>query len=138
MATSLDEARAVAGRLSYPVMVRPSFVLGGRAMAVVFDDAGLEKYMREAVAVSEDQPVLLDRFLDGAQELDIDLVCDGTDTAVAGLLAHIEEAGIHSGDSFAVIPAQGVDPKVLATVEAQSRKLALEIGVRASSTFNGR
>jgi carbamoyl-phosphate synthase large subunit len=74
--------------------------------------------------------VLLDRFLDGAQELDIDLVCDGTDTAVAGLLAHIEEAGIHSGDSFAVIPAQGVDPAVLATVEAQSRQLALEIGVR--------
>ncbi len=130
MATSLDEARVVAKRLSYPVMVRPSFVLGGRAMAVVFDDAGLEKYMREAVAVSEDQPVLLDRFLDGAQELDIDLVCDGTDTAVAGLLAHIEEAGIHSGDSFAVIPAQGVDPKILATVEAQSRRLALEIGVK--------
>ncbi|HXC18245.1 MAG TPA: carbamoyl-phosphate synthase large subunit [Holophagaceae bacterium] len=130
MATSLEEARVVAARISYPVMVRPSFVLGGRAMAVVFDDAGLEKYMREAVAVSEDQPVLLDRFLDGAQELDIDLVCDGTDTAVAGLLAHIEEAGIHSGDSFAVIPAQGVDPAVLATVEAQSRRLALEIGVR--------
>ena len=130
MATSLDEARGVAARIGYPVMVRPSFVLGGRAMAVVFDDAGLEKYMREAVAVSEDQPVLLDRFLDGAQELDIDLVCDGTDTIVAGLLAHIEEAGIHSGDSFAVIPAQGVDPVVLATVEAQSRRLALEIGVR--------
>ncbi len=130
MATSLDEARVVAARISYPVMVRPSFVLGGRAMAVVFDDAGLEKYMREAVAVSEDQPVLLDRFLDGAQELDIDLVCDGIGTAVAGLLAHIEEAGIHSGDSFAVIPAQGVDPKILATVETQSRKLALEIGVR--------
>jgi carbamoyl-phosphate synthase large subunit len=130
MATSLEEARTVAHRLSYPVMVRPSFVLGGRAMAVVFDDAGLETYMREAVAVSEDQPVLLDRFLDGAQELDLDLVCDGTDTAVAGLLAHIEEAGIHSGDSFAVIPAQGVDPAVLATVEAQSRRLALELGVR--------
>ncbi|HJW09803.1 MAG TPA: carbamoyl-phosphate synthase large subunit, partial [Holophagaceae bacterium] len=130
MATSFEQAREVARRLNYPVMVRPSFVLGGRAMAVVFDDAGLEKYMREAVAVSEDQPVLLDRFLDGAQELDIDLVCDGTDTAVAGLLAHIEEAGIHSGDSYAVIPAMGVPEAIQETVKAHSRRLALELGVR--------
>jgi carbamoyl-phosphate synthase large subunit len=130
MATRLDQAREVARRLNYPVMVRPSFVLGGRAMAVVFDDAGLEKYMREAVAVSEDQPVLLDRFLDGAQELDVDVVCDGKDVAIAGLLAHIEEAGIHSGDSYAVIPALGVPEDVLETVKRYSRELALELGVR--------
>ncbi|MCC6512660.1 MAG: ATP-grasp domain-containing protein, partial [Geothrix sp.] len=130
MATSFEQAREVAHRLDYPVMVRPSFVLGGRAMAVVFDDAGLEKYMREAVAVSNDQPVLLDRFLDGAQELDIDVVCDGEDVAIAGLLAHIEEAGIHSGDSYAVIPALGVPEEILETVKGHARKLALDLGVR--------
>ncbi len=129
MATSFEQAKEVAHRLSFPVMVRPSFVLGGRAMAVVFDDAGLEKYMREAVAVSNDQPVLLDRFLDGAQELDIDVVCDGHDVAIAGLLAHIEEAGIHSGDSYAVIPALGVPEEILETVRGYARKLALDLGV---------
>ena len=129
MAFSFEQAREVAHRLAYPVMVRPSFVLGGRAMAVVFDDAGLEKYMREAVAVSEDQPVLLDRFLDGAQELDIDVVCDGEDVAIAGLLAHIEEAGIHSGDSYAVIPALGVPEDILETVRGHARRLALDLGV---------
>jgi carbamoyl-phosphate synthase large subunit len=98
-------------------------------MAVVFDDAGLEKYMREAVAVSHDQPVLLDRFLDGAQELDIDVVCDGEDVAIAGLLAHIEEAGIHSGDSYAVIPALGVPDEILETVRGYARRLALDLGV---------
>ena len=111
-------------------MVRPSFVLGGRAMAVVFDDAGLEKYMREAVAVSNDQPILLDRFLDGAQELDIDVVCDGEQVVIAGLLAHIEEAGIHSGDSYAVIPALGVPEGILETVKGYARRLALDLGVR--------
>ena len=130
MATSFEQARDVAQRLSYPVMVRPSFVLGGRAMAVVFDDAGLEKYMREAVAVSNDQPILLDRFLDGAQELDIDVVCDGEEVAIAGLLAHIEEAGIHSGDSYAVIPALGVPQDILDTVKGYARKLALDLGVK--------
>ncbi len=129
MAYSFEQAREVAHRLAYPVMVRPSFVLGGRAMAVVFDDAGLEKYMREAVAVSEDQPVLLDRFLDGAQELDIDVVCDGEEVAIAGLLAHIEEAGIHSGDSYAVIPALGVPEDILETVRGYARRLALDLGV---------
>ena len=129
MATSFTQALDVAHRLAYPVMVRPSFVLGGRAMAVVFDDAGLEKYMREAVAVSNDQPVLLDRFLEGAQELDIDVVCDGEQVVIAGLLAHIEEAGIHSGDSYAVIPALGVSEAILETVRGYSRKLALDLGV---------
>ncbi len=129
-ATSLAEAREVARRVGYPVMVRPSFVLGGRAMAVVFGDEDLERYMREAAAVSEDQPVLLDRYLDGAQELDVDLVCDGTDVVLAGVMAHIEEAGVHSGDSFAVFPPLGVDAAVLESVRAHSRRLALELGVR--------
>lgn len=130
MVSSLDEAREVASRIGYPVMVRPSFVLGGRAMAIVFDDSDLERYVREAAAVSEDQPVMIDKYLDMAQELDVDLVCDGTDTAVAGVMAHIEEAGVHSGDSFAVFPPLGIDEEQLALVKEQSRKLALALGVR--------
>jgi len=129
-AHTLDEARVVAQRIGYPVMVRPSFVLGGRAMAVVFDDAGLKQYVREAAAVSEDQPILLDRYLDGAQEVDIDLVCDGQDTAIAGVMAHIEEAGVHSGDSFAVFPPLGIEENVLETIRTQSRQLAMALGVR--------
>jgi carbamoyl-phosphate synthase large subunit len=130
MVSSLEEAREAANRIGYPVMVRPSFVLGGRAMAVVFDESDLERFVREAAAVNEDQPILLDRYLDNAQELDVDLVCDGTDTAIAGVLAHIEEAGVHSGDSFAVFPPLGVEEDLLATVKEQSRRLALELGVR--------
>ena len=130
MATNLEQAKEIVEGLGFPVMVRPSFVLGGRAMAVVFDHEGLVKYMREAVLVSEDQPVLIDRYLDGAQELDIDLVCDGTDVAIAGLLAHIEEAGIHSGDSYAVLPALGIAPEILERVKEQSKQLALTLGVR--------
>jgi len=130
MAANLEQAREIAHRIGYPVMVRPSFVLGGRAMAVVFDDAGLEKYVREAAAVDTTKPVLLDRYLDGAQELDVDLACDGIDTALCGIMAHIEEAGVHSGDSYAVFPPLSVDPAALETVAAHSRRLALELGVR--------
>jgi len=129
-AHTLDEARVIAQRIGYPVMVRPSFVLGGRAMAVVFDDGGLKQYVREAAAVSENQPILLDRYLDGAQEIDVDLVCDGVDTAIAGVMAHIEEAGVHSGDSFAVFPPLGIEQSVLDTLKTQSRKLAMVLGVR--------
>jgi len=130
MAASHEEARAVAHRIGYPVMVRPSFVLGGRAMAVVFDDAGLEKYVHEAAAVDATKPVLLDRYLDGAQELDVDLVCDGREAAICGVMAHIEEAGVHSGDSYAVFPPLGVDPELLEIVKSHSRRMALDLGVQ--------
>ncbi|MBK8793199.1 MAG: hypothetical protein IPN59_08555 [Holophaga sp.] len=109
MASNLQQAREVAHRIGFPVMVRPSFVLGGRAMAVVFDDAGLDKYVQEAATIDATKPILLDRYLDGAQELDVDLVCDGRDTAICGVMAHIEEAGVHSGDSYAVFPPLGID-----------------------------
>jgi len=134
-AFSFEEAREVAQRVSYPVMVRPSFVLGGRAMAVVFDDADLEEYMREATMVSEDQPVLIDRYLDAAQELDVDLVCDGESTAIAGVMAHIEEAGVHSGDSFAVFPPLGVNQDLIESIKEKCRSLALAIGVRGLINF---
>jgi carbamoyl-phosphate synthase large subunit len=130
MAATAAQALAVAETLGYPVMVRPSFVLGGRAMAIVFDDAGLEKYMREATLVSEDRPVLIDRYLENAQELDVDLVCDGEDAVIAGVMAHIEEAGVHSGDSYAVFPPLGVPEAILEQVKAMSRSLAFELGVR--------
>ena len=130
MASSLEEAKAVASRVSYPVMVRPSFVLGGRGMAIVFDDVELARYMREASLVSEYRPVLIDRYLENAPELDVDLVCDGESVAIAGVLAHIEEAGVHSGDSFAVFPPLGIPGSVLATVKEHSRRLAFELGIR--------
>jgi len=130
MAASLDQALAVAKRVGYPVMVRPSFVLGGRAMAIVFDDGGLAKYMQQAALVSEDRPVLIDQYLENAAELDVDLVCDGEAVAIAGVMAHIEEAGVHSGDSFAVFPPLGIDPAILETVREHSRRLAFELGVR--------
>jgi carbamoyl-phosphate synthase large subunit len=129
-ATSRDQALAVADRLGYPVMVRPSFVLGGRAMAIVFDDAGMEKYMRKATMVSEDRPILVDRYLENAQELDVDLVCDGQDAVIAGVMAHIEEAGVHSGDSYAVFPPLSIPEDVLERVKSMSRSLAFELGVR--------
>jgi len=130
MASSLEEAQAVARSVSYPVMVRPSYVLGGRGMAIVFDDAELARYMREASLVSEDRPVLIDRYLENAPELDVDLVCDGAAVAIAGVMAHIEEAGVHSGDSFAVFPPLGIPGGVLATIKEHSRRLAFELGVR--------
>jgi len=130
MASSIEEAKTVASRVSYPVMVRPSFVLGGRGMAIVFDDIELARYMREASLVSEDRPVLIDRYLENAPELDVDLVCDGESVAIAGVLAHIEEAGVHSGDSFAVFPPLGIPGGVLATVKEHSRRLAFELGIR--------
>ena len=103
-ARSLDEARAIAARIGYPMLVRPSYVLGGRAMFVTHDESGLAETMRRAVEASPEHPVLLDRFLEDAFEVDVDALADGTDVVVAGIMQHIEEAGIHSGDSACVIP----------------------------------
>jgi carbamoyl-phosphate synthase large subunit len=128
-ATSLDEAREVAERIGYPVVVRPSYVLGGRAMAVVYDGSTLERYMAEAADVSPGHPILIDRFLEDAFEVDLDLISDGRRAVVAGILQHIEEAGIHSGDSVAVLPPYKVSQEDQDRMRDIARRLALRLGV---------
>ncbi|HEX4966454.1 MAG TPA: carbamoyl-phosphate synthase large subunit [Thermoanaerobaculia bacterium] len=128
-ATSLDEALEVARRIGFPVVVRPSYVLGGRAMAIVYDESTLDRYMHEAAAISEGQPVLVDRFLEDAFEVDLDLLCDGRQAVVAGILQHIEEAGIHSGDSVAVLPPYKVSHEDQDRMRDIARRLALRLGV---------
>jgi carbamoyl-phosphate synthase large subunit len=128
-ATSLEEARQVAQRIGYPVVLRPSYVLGGRAMEIVFDDASLETYMQMAVKVSPDLPILIDKFLDDAIEIDVDAICDGTDVVIGGIMEHIEEAGIHSGDSACSLPPYSLSEDIIAAVKEQTTALALELGV---------
>jgi carbamoyl-phosphate synthase large subunit len=128
-ATSLEEAHKVAQRIGYPVVLRPSYVLGGRAMEIVFDDASLETYMQMAVKVSPDLPILIDKFLEDAIEIDVDAICDGTDVVIGGIMEHIEEAGIHSGDSACSLPPYSLSKETLAAVKEQTRALALELGV---------
>jgi carbamoyl-phosphate synthase large subunit len=119
----------VAREIGFPVLVRPSYVLGGRAMAICYEEATLEKYVRDAAEVSPGQPILLDRFLDDAIEVDLDLLADGETAVVAGILQHIEEAGIHSGDSAAVLPPQIVGEAALAEMREIAKRLALRLGV---------
>ncbi len=128
-ATSPAEALAVAREIGFPVVVRPSYVLGGRAMAICYDEETLEGYMRQAADVSPGHPVLLDRFLEDAIEIDLDLVADGEEAVVLGVLRHIEEAGIHSGDSAAVLPALGLTDGQVDEMRRVAKKLALELGV---------
>lgn len=129
IATSTDQARAIVDEIGYPVVIRPSYVLGGRAMEIVHDQGQLERYMREAVVVSGDSPVLIDRYLSDAIEVDVDSLCDGTDVFVCGIMEHIEEAGIHSGDSACSLPPYSLKPEMLAELEEQTRKLALSLNV---------
>jgi carbamoyl-phosphate synthase large subunit len=129
-AISRTEAREVASRIGFPVVVRPSYVLGGRAMAIVYDAATLDRYMGGAVDVSHDRPILIDRFLEDAKELDVDCVADRTGTVViGGIMEHIEEAGIHSGDSSCVVPPPGVSERHLATIRDYSRRIAQALKV---------
>jgi len=126
---SEDEAYHTADKIGYPVLVRPSYVLGGRAMEIVHDSAELKTYMREAVRVSNCHPVLIDRFLHNAIELDVDAVCDGNDVLIGGIMEHIEAAGVHSGDSACVIPTQSLSADVLSRVREYTKKIALGLGV---------
>ncbi len=129
-ARSAEEALAAAKRIGYPLMVRPSYVLGGRAMVVVFDNEHLASYMEQALEASPEHPVLIDRFLDDAFEYDVDALSDGTDTWIGGIQQHIEEAGIHSGDSFSVLPAWKVKPEQAAEMQRATRILAKALQVR--------
>ncbi len=128
-ATSWEEALQVAAAIGYPVVVRPSYVLGGRAMAIVYDDETLERYMREAVDASPEHPVLIDRFLEDAFEMDVDCVADGQEVVIAGIMEQIELAGVHSGDSACVIPTYMVAPQHVATMREHTVRLARELGV---------
>jgi carbamoyl-phosphate synthase large subunit len=129
-ATSLEEAEVVARRIGYPVLVRPSYVLGGRAMAIVYDDQSLERYAREAVKASPEHPILVDRFLEDAFEVDVDALADGERVVIGGILQHIEQAGIHSGDSAMVLPTYKITPEHLETIRRHTRRLGLALGVR--------
>ena len=129
IARSREEAIAVATRIGYPVLTRPSYVLGGRAMEIVDDQAQLENYIETAVQVSGDSPVLIDRYLRDAIEVDVDALCDGTDVVVAGVLQHIEEAGVHSGDSACSIPPYSLPAETVAEIERQTEALARALGV---------
>jgi len=129
-ARSLDEAKRVAKRLGYPILVRPSYVLGGRAMEIVYSPEDLEHFVAQAVKASPEHPVLVDKFLEDAVEIDCDAVSDGETTVIAGVMEQFEEAGIHSGDSCCALPPMTLAENVVASVEEQTRALARELGVR--------
>ncbi len=130
MATTVKEALAIAGRIGYPVMVRPSYVLGGRGMEVVYDDESMEGYMKAAVGVTPDRPILIDRFLNHAMECEADAISDGTHAFVPAVMEHIELAGVHSGDSACIIPSVHITPENVATIKEYTRKIAEEMHVR--------
>ncbi|MFW5818633.1 MAG: carbamoyl-phosphate synthase large subunit [Desulfovermiculus sp.] len=129
-AVSEDGALAIAVRIGYPLVVRPSYVLGGRAMEIVYDEQDLINYFREAVIISPDHPILLDKFMENAIEIDVDAVSDGEDTYVGGIMEHIEEAGVHSGDSACVLPPHTIGPDMTEELKRQTRALARELKVK--------
>ena len=126
---AMEEGIAAAAGIGYPLIVRPSYVLGGRAMEIVYDDAELTSYLREAVQVSDKSPVLLDRFLDQAIEVDVDIVCDGKQVVIGAVMQHIEQAGVHSGDSACSLPPYNLDERLVTDIRAQVSAMALELGV---------
>ena len=128
-ARSFAEAKVIAASIAYPVLIRPSYVLGGRAMRVVFDEDELEEYMTHAVDVSPEHPVLIDKFLEDAIEIDVDAVCDGEDVFIGGVMEHIEEAGVHSGDSACSLPPYSVKEEVIERIKVQTRAMAIEMKV---------
>lgn len=130
VARSFQEARDVANQISYPVMLRPSYVLGGRAMEVAYDEGMLESYINRATTVSPDHPVLIDKFLDNALEVDVDALSDGNETYIGGIMEHIEAAGIHSGDSACVLPQQKLSKQIVETIETYIKALAKALKVK--------
>jgi len=130
IATNLEEALDAARRIGYPLVIRPSFVLGGQRMKIVHDEEDLNEYMRDAVEVSHSRPVLVDKFLEDAQEIDVDAVADGRICVIGGIMEHIEEAGVHSGDSACSIPPFSLSPDIIAEISRQTKALAMELDVR--------
>jgi len=130
LAHSADTAVALASEIGYPLVVRPSYVLGGRAMEIVYNEDELQRYMQNAVKVSNDSPVLLDRFLDDAIEVDVDAICDGKEVLIGGIMEHIEQAGVHSGDSACAIPPYSLSNAIQDQLREQVRQMALELGVK--------
>jgi carbamoyl-phosphate synthase large subunit len=128
-ARSFDEAATIAANVGYPVLVRPSYVLGGRGMQIVYDADDLRTYMTEAVRVSPEHPILVDKFLEDALEIDVDALCDGERVVVGGVMEHVEKAGVHSGDSACALPPYSLGDDQVATIKRQTRALALELGV---------
>jgi carbamoyl-phosphate synthase large subunit len=129
-ATSYEETLKIAGKIGYPVLIRPSYVLGGRAMQVVYDEAGLEKNVHEAFEASGEHPILIDKFLGDAIELDVDAVCDGKQVVIGGVMEHIEEAGVHSGDSACSLPPVSLSKRVVNEIKRQTKLLAMELKVK--------
>ncbi|KAF5437341.1 carbamoyl-phosphate synthase large subunit [Candidatus Methanophagaceae archaeon] len=128
--TTLEGAQEVVSRIGFPVLVRPSYVLGGRAMEIVYEEEELIRYMREAVRVSKEKPVLIDKFLEKATEVDVDAVCDGEEVLIGAIMEHIEEAGVHSGDSACVIPPQSISTEIIETVRDYTRRIALGLQIQ--------
>ena len=129
MARTMEQARRIAAEIGFPILVRPSFVLGGRAMEICYDKGQLEKYVSEAFLVAQGQPVLIDRFLEGATEVDVDAICDGKQVVVPGIMEHIEEAGVHSGDSACAIPPYSLPGPIVREIRAATAALARELEV---------
>ncbi|MCT8691859.1 carbamoyl-phosphate synthase large subunit [Glaesserella parasuis] len=129
-ARNAQEAVALANEVGYPLVVRPSYVLGGRAMQIVYNDEELNKYMREAVSVSNDSPILLDHFLNNAIEVDVDCICDGENVVIGGIMQHVEQAGIHSGDSACSLPAYSLSGEILDEIRRQTKEMAFALGVK--------
>src|SRR5207244_2739669 len=125
-----QEAVHVARRIGFPVLVRPSYVLGGRAMEIVYDESSLRGYVERALEVSAGKPILIDKFLESAVEVDVDCLCDTRRTLIGGVMQHIEEAGIHSGDSACVIPPHSLTADIVEEIKRQTRALALELKVK--------
>ncbi|HQU04679.1 MAG TPA: carbamoyl-phosphate synthase large subunit, partial [Acidocella sp.] len=129
IARSPEQAETIADKIGYPIIIRPSYVLGGRAMEIVYDRTGLTRYMREVARASNENPVLIDRYLNEASEVDVDCICDGETVYVAGVMEHIEEAGIHSGDSACSIPPYSLSPAIVAELRAETEAMAKALNV---------
>jgi carbamoyl-phosphate synthase large subunit len=129
IARSAEDAEIIAGRIGYPVLLRPSYVLGGRAMEIVHDEEGLRQYLTNAVQASEEKPVLIDKFLEDAIEIDVDAIADGETVVIGGVMEHIEEAGVHSGDSACSLPPHSISPEITQEIIRQTKALAMELGV---------